>query len=66
MMLRKVNIPLQVEEIMAEHRKYQSEVREEIVQLEEALSGMRRQYDLVRMEFEKSLASSEQAVPINK
>ena len=51
---------------MAEHRKYQSEVREEVVQLEEALSGMRRQYDLVRMEFEKSLASSEQAVPINK
>ena len=57
---------LQVEEIMTEHRKYQSEVREEVVKLEEALSGMRRQYDLVRMEFEKNLASSEQAVPINK
>jgi len=56
----------QVEEIMAENHKYQSEVREEVVQLEEALSSMRRQYDLVRMEFEKNLASNEQAVPINK
>jgi len=55
-----------VEEILAEHHKYQSEVKEEVVQLEESLSAMRRQYDLVRMEFEKNLASNEQAVPINK
>ena len=59
-------LSLQVEEIMAEHHKYQSDVHEEVIQLEEALSGMRRQYDLMRMEFEKSLASNEQAVPINK
>ena len=46
--------------------KYQLEVREEQVQLETALAAAKRDYELLRIEFEKTMASNEQAAPIAK
>ena len=46
--------------------KYQLEVREEMAQLETALASTKRDYELLRIEFEKTVASNEQAAPIAK
>lgn len=46
--------------------KYQLEVREEMVVLEGALSALKRDYEVLRIEFERTLASNEQAGPIAK
>lgn len=49
-----------------EESKYQLEVREEMGQLENALLATKRDYELLRVEFERTIASNEQAVPIAK
>ena len=46
--------------------KYQLEVREEMAQLETALASTKRDYEMLRIEFEKTVASNEQAAPIAK
>ena len=46
--------------------KYQVEVREEMAQLETALASTKRDYEMLRIEFEKTVASNEQAAPIAK
>ena len=47
-----------------EETKYQVEVREEMGQLEAALLTTKRDYELLRIEFERTVASNEQAAPI--
>ena len=49
-----------------EENKYQLEVREEMGQLETALLATKRDYELLRIEFERTVASNEQAAPIAK
>ena len=49
-----------------EENKYQLEVREEMGQLENALLATKRDYELLRIEFERTIASNEQAAPIAK
>ena len=49
-----------------EEIKYQMEVREEMGQLEVALGSAKHDYELLRIEFEKTVASNEQAAPIAK
>ena len=50
----------------AEEVKYQMEVREEMVALETALASVKHDYEVTRMEFERTMASNEQAGPIAK
>ena len=52
--------------IRGEENKYQLEVREEMGQLEAALIAAKRDYEVVRIEFERTIASNEQAAPIAK
>ena len=46
--------------------KYQQEVREEMSALENALAAVKHDYSLLRMEFERTVASNEQAAPVAK
>ena len=50
----------------AEEVKYEGEVREEIAQLEALLATAKREYELLRIEFEKRMAANEQAAPLAK
>lgn len=50
----------------AEEVKYEGEVREEMAQLEALLAGAKRDYELLRVEFEKRMAANEQAAPLAK
>lgn len=50
----------------AEEVKYENEVREEMAQLETLLATSRRDYELLRIEFEKRMAANEQAAPLAK
>lgn len=56
----------QLEEIRAEEAKYTKEAREEMSRLEVLLAASKRDYELLRVEHEKTLASNEQAAPIAK
>ena len=49
-----------------EELKYEAEVREEMGQLEAMLASAKRDHELLRIEFEKRMASNEQAAPIAK
>ena len=48
----------------AEEVKYENDVREEMAQLETLLATSKRDYELLRIEFEKRMASNEQAAPL--
>ena len=50
----------------AEEVKYEGEVQEEIAQLEALLATAKREYELLRIEFEKRMAANEQAAPLAK
>lgn len=45
---------------------YQVEVREEMTLLENALSAVQHEYQVLCMDFERTVASNEQAAPIAK
>ena len=49
-----------------EELKYQGEVREEMAGLEAALAAVKRDYELLRVEYERIVASNEQAGPVAK
>ena len=49
-----------------EETKYQMEVRGEMVAMETTLAAAKRDYQLLRIDYEKTLASNEQAAPIAK
>ena len=50
----------------AEEVKYESEVREEMAQLEALLATAKREYELLRITFEKTMAANDQAAPLAK
>lgn len=50
----------------AEEGKYSREVREEMNRLEMMLSATKRDYEFLKLEHEKMIASNEQAAPIAK
>ena len=49
-----------------EELRYQTEVRDEMSQLETALASVKRDYELLKIDHEQTLASNEQAAPIAK
>ncbi|XP_062856961.1 E3 ubiquitin-protein ligase BRE1A [Trichomycterus rosablanca] len=44
----------------------QHKVRTEVIQLEDTLAQVRKEYEMLRIEFEQTLAANEQAGPINR
>ena len=46
--------------------KYESEMREEMAQLEALLASSKRDYELLKIEFDKRMAANEQAAPLAK
>lgn len=52
---------LQSEELMA-----QKKLRGECIQLEDVLAQLRKEYEMLRIEFEQNLAANEQTGPINR
>ena len=44
----------------------QKKLRTEVIQLEDMLAQVRKEYEMLRIEFEQNLAANEQTGPINK
>lgn len=51
----------QSEELLA-----QKKLRTEVIQLEDLLAQLRKEYEMLRIEFEQNLAANEQTGPINR
>uniref|UniRef100_A0A915KCW5 E3 ubiquitin protein ligase n=1 Tax=Romanomermis culicivorax TaxID=13658 RepID=A0A915KCW5_ROMCU len=56
----------QIEQMESEELLAQKQLRAEMVQLEDQLSQVRREYEMLRVEFEQNLAANEQSGPLNK
>ena len=52
---------MESEELLA-----QKKLRTEVIQLEDMLAQVRKEYEMLRIEFEQNLAANEQTGPINK
>lgn len=52
---------MESEELMA-----QKKLRQEVMQLEDVLAQLRKEYEMLRIEFEQNLAANEQTGPINR
>lgn len=44
----------------------QKKLRTEVIQLEDLLAQLRKEYEMLRIEFEQNLAANEQTGPINR
>lgn len=44
----------------------QKKLRAEVIQLEDLLGQVRKEYDMLRIEYEQNLAANEQTGPINR
>ena len=47
-----------------EELKYQGEVRDEMASLETSLAQVKRDYEILKIEHEQTMAANEQAAPI--
>merc|ERR1719245_2739851 len=56
----------QIEQMEAEELLAQKKLRNEAIQLEDLLAQVRKEYEMLRIEFEQNLAANEQTGPINK
>ncbi|KAG8434880.1 hypothetical protein GDO86_013005 [Hymenochirus boettgeri] len=56
----------QLELIERDEVGLQKKVRTEVIQLEDTLAQVRKEYEMLRIEFEQTLAANEQAGPINR
>merc|ERR1712242_633217 len=56
----------QIEQMEAEELLAQKKLRAEAIQLEDLLAQVRKEYEMLRIEFEQNLAANEQTGPINK
>lgn len=56
----------QIEMMESEELIGQKKLRTEVIQLEDALAQMRKEYEMLRIEFEQNLAANEQTGPINR
>uniref|UniRef100_UPI00358F6FBB E3 ubiquitin-protein ligase BRE1A-like n=1 Tax=Myxine glutinosa TaxID=7769 RepID=UPI00358F6FBB len=56
----------QIEHMESDELQLQKKLRTEVIQLEDALAQVRKEYEMLRIEFEQNLAANEQAGPINR
>ncbi|XP_071945809.1 E3 ubiquitin-protein ligase BRE1A-like isoform X2 [Antedon mediterranea] len=56
----------QIEQMESDELACQKKLRLEVIQLEDTLSQVRKEYEMLRIEFEQNLAANEQAGPINR
>ncbi|UYV62798.1 RNF20 [Cordylochernes scorpioides] len=56
----------QIEQMEAEELTMQKKLRNEVIQLEDAVAQVRRDYEMMKIEFEQNLAATEQTGPINR
>jgi E3 ubiquitin-protein ligase BRE1 len=56
----------QIEQMESEELSLQKKLRTEVIQLEDTLAQVRKEYDMLRIEFEQNLAANEQTGPINR
>ncbi|XP_035206333.1 E3 ubiquitin-protein ligase BRE1B-like [Stegodyphus dumicola] len=56
----------QIEQMESEELSMQKKLRTEVIQLEDALAQVRKEYEMLRVEFEQNLAANEQTGPINR
>ncbi|XP_043939961.1 E3 ubiquitin-protein ligase BRE1A [Protopterus annectens] len=56
----------QVEQMERDEVVLQKKLRTEVIQLEDTLAQVRKEYEMLRIEFEQTLAANEQAGPINR
>ena len=56
----------QIEQMESEELVAQKKLRTEVIQLEDMLAQVRKEYEMLRIEFEQNLAANEQTGPINK
>ncbi|XP_072281018.1 E3 ubiquitin-protein ligase BRE1A [Pyxicephalus adspersus] len=62
----RTNHQRQLELIERDEVALQKKVRTEVIQLEDTLAQVRKEYEMLRIEFEQTLAANEQAGPINR
>ena len=56
----------QIEQMESEELLTQKKLRTEVIQLEDMLAQVRKEYEMLRIEFEQNLAANEQTGPINR
>lgn len=56
----------QIEEMESAELTVQKKLRSELIQLEDALTKTRREYEMLRIEFDQTVAANEQTGPINR
>ncbi|KAF6204281.1 hypothetical protein GE061_002621 [Apolygus lucorum] len=56
----------QIEMMESEELMGQKKLRTEVIQLEDMLAQVRKEYEMLRIEFEQNLAANEQTGPINR
>uniref|UniRef100_A0AAY4ATP8 E3 ubiquitin protein ligase n=1 Tax=Denticeps clupeoides TaxID=299321 RepID=A0AAY4ATP8_9TELE len=56
----------QIEHMESDELSLQKKLRTEVIQLEDTLAQVRKEYEMLRIEFEQNLAANEQAGPINR
>ncbi|KAM7086824.1 E3 ubiquitin-protein ligase BRE1B-like [Molossus nigricans] len=56
----------QIEHMESNELGLQKQLRTEVIQLEDTLAQVRKEYEMLRIEFEQNLAANEQAGPINR
>uniref|UniRef100_A0A2P2I871 E3 ubiquitin protein ligase n=1 Tax=Hirondellea gigas TaxID=1518452 RepID=A0A2P2I871_9CRUS len=56
----------QIEQMECEELLSQKKLRTEVIQLEDMLAQLRKEYEMLRIEFEQNLAANEQTGPINR
>ncbi|XP_064619535.1 E3 ubiquitin-protein ligase BRE1B-like isoform X2 [Lineus longissimus] len=55
-----------IEQMESDELACQKKLRTEVMQLEDTLSQVRKEYEMLRIEFEQTLAANEQTGPINR
>ncbi|XP_062896300.1 E3 ubiquitin-protein ligase BRE1A-like [Mobula hypostoma] len=56
----------QIQQMGGDELGLQKKLRSEVMQLEDTLAQVRKEYEMLRIEFEQTLAANEQAGPINR
>lgn len=64
--MTRANFHRQLEQMEADELAQQKKLRNEMMQLEEQLCQVRKENDLLRIEYEQNIAANEQTGPINK
>uniref|UniRef100_A0AAG5D7E4 E3 ubiquitin protein ligase n=1 Tax=Anopheles atroparvus TaxID=41427 RepID=A0AAG5D7E4_ANOAO len=55
----------QIEMMESEELNAQKRVRSDMIQMEDVMSQIRKEYEMLRIEFEQNMAANEQTAPIN-